>query len=162
MTSLVLLNYGMWVINVLLKRDQRGKSQYPRHLVHYNISSIQVLPFLPSWHPHTYTFLTHSHARNGLKSLNKNSQGKPQFPMGLPNIQSIPSFLAHARSIPSSVGREVLSSAIPSHSVQDSAQPKRDRKNQSPTLGHWESHSGVKDPRILKLGPSGGALCTGQ
>lgn len=145
-----------------LKETSEESPGYPRHLVCYNISSIQVLPFLPSWHLHTYTFLTHSHARNGLKSLNKNSQGKPQFPMGLPNIQSIPSFLAHARSIPSSVGREVPSFAIPSHSVQDSAQPKRDRKNQSPTLGHWESHSGVKDPRILKLGPSGGALCTGQ
>lgn len=145
-----------------LKETSEESPGYPRHLVCYNISSIQVLPFLPSWHLHTYTFLTHSHARNGLKSLNKNSQGKPQFPMGLPNIQSIPSFLTHARSIPSSVGREVPSSAIPSHSVQDSAQPKRDRKNQSPTLGHWESHSGVKDPRILKLGPSGGALCTGQ
>lgn len=111
-----------------LKETREESPEDPRHLVCYNISSTQVLPFLPSWHAHTYTFLTHSHARNGLKSLNKNSQGKPQFPMGLPNIQSIPSFLAHARSIPSSVGREVPSSAIPSHSVQDSAQPERDRE----------------------------------
>lgn len=80
------------LLTSFLKEKSEESPGYPCHLVYYNISSIQVLPFLPSWHPHTYTFLTHSHARNGLKSLNKNSQGKPQFPMGLPNIQSIPSW----------------------------------------------------------------------
>lgn len=137
-----------------LKETSEESPGYPRHLVCYNISSIQVLPFLPSWHPHTYTFLTHSHARNGLKSLNKNSQGKPQFPMGLPNIQSIPSFLAHARSIPSSGGR-VPSSAIPSHSVQDSAQPERDGKIRAQL---WV----IGNPTVELKAKWRCPLCTGQ
>lgn len=76
--SLTLLHYGMWVTS-FLKGTSKESPEYPCRLVDYNISSTQVLPFLPSWHPHTYTFLTHSHARNGLTNLNRNSQGKPRL-----------------------------------------------------------------------------------